>query len=306
MREEAFYMNITCDCGHKIQYSEKDVFSHKVLCGDSTSVDDVEKLMSGEKADMVFTSPPYTDQRTYKIGSFDWDELMNGVFAAILIIIKETTHILVNLGLSHKNRQVDFYWNKWLEYMAGAGYPLFGWYTWDKGSGFPGDWNGRLAPSFEFVFHFNKKCETANKWVPTQEESQKKDHSNKTFRQPDGSFKPIYSLDKSNQKYKVPDSVIRVPRANTVGLLSGHPAAYPVALPEFGCKTWAQENDIVYEPFAGSGTTIIACDKTKRQCRAMEISEAYVDIIIARYVKFVGNKGMKLNGKKYEWSEDAH
>ena len=303
MWKEAFYrmMKISCECGHTFEYTENDIFSHKVLCGDSANVEDVEKLMGNDKADMIFTSPPYADRRTYRIGSFDWEELMNSVSAAMLAIVRETTHILVNLGLVHKNRQVSFYWDKWLKYMADAGYSLFGLYVWDKGSGLPGEWNGRLAPSFEFIFHFNKKCGPANKWIPTQEESQKKDYRNKTFRYPDGTFKLIHSLEKSNQKYRIPDSVIRISRAATAGLLSAHPAVYPVALPEFGCKTWTQEKDIVYEPFAGSGTTVIACEKTKRQCRAIEISEAYVGIIIERYVKFTGNPKIRLNGEPYEW-----
>jgi len=297
-------MNITCDCGHKIQYSEKDIFSHKVLCGDSTSVDDVEKLMDGKKADMVFTSPPYSNQRAYKIGSFDWDELMNGVFTTMMFVVKDTTHILVNLGIVHKDRKVSIYWDNWLKLMNDLEYPLFGWYTWDKTYGLPGEWNGRLAPAFEFIFHFNKKCKTANKWVKTKSTSAVKNkNKNSGMRNADGTIRPWASPDKTGQEFKVPDSVIRICSASVSGLLSGHPAVYPVALPEFGCKTWTQENDIVYEPFAGSGTTVIACDKTKRQCRAIEISEDYVDIVIARYVKFVGNKGMRLNSKHYDWVE---
>jgi len=288
-------MKITCDCQHTFEYSEKDVFSHKVLCGDSTSTADVEKLMSGEKADMVFTSPPYSDRRKYKIGSFDWDELMNGVFTCTFSVVKETTHILVNLGLVHKNRQVDMYWNAWLKYMEDAGYPLFGWYIWDKTYGLPGEWSGRLAPAFEFIFHFNRKTDSCNKWIETKETSRNRKHSKSPgMRDADGTVGKWYSHDKTGQDFKVPDSVIRITSASTAGW------------PEFGCKTWTQEGDIVYEPFAGSGTTIIACDKTKRQCRAMEIAESYIDIAVARYVKFAGNVGIRLNGKRYVWGKNEN
>lgn len=52
-------MQATCDCGHAWEYEEKDIKSHRVMCGDATKIEDVEKLMDGQKADMVFTDPPY-------------------------------------------------------------------------------------------------------------------------------------------------------------------------------------------------------------------------------------------------------
>jgi ParB-like chromosome segregation protein Spo0J len=53
---------------------------HRLLCGDSTVATDVERLMSGSEADIVFTSPPYAQQRNYKSGPVDWDAMMRGVF----------------------------------------------------------------------------------------------------------------------------------------------------------------------------------------------------------------------------------
>ena len=52
-------IKITCDCGHTAEYDESEIHSHRLMCGDSTSVTDVEKLMDGRKADLVFTDPPY-------------------------------------------------------------------------------------------------------------------------------------------------------------------------------------------------------------------------------------------------------
>lgn len=52
-------MKTTCECGHIIEYEEKDIQSHYLMCGDSTKIEDVEKLMNGQKADMVFTDPPF-------------------------------------------------------------------------------------------------------------------------------------------------------------------------------------------------------------------------------------------------------
>ena len=52
-------MQYKCDCGHDFEYQEKDIKHHFVMCGDATKIEDVEKLMNGQKADMVFTDPPY-------------------------------------------------------------------------------------------------------------------------------------------------------------------------------------------------------------------------------------------------------
>jgi len=274
---------------------------HRLLCGDSTKREDIERLMGREKADMVFTSPPYTDQREYHLGNFSWDSLMMSVFGNIIsLVADEATHILVNLGLSHKNRAVDRYWEKWLSFMADHGYPLFGWYVWDKGCGMPGEWSGRLAPSHEFVFHFNKKCGSANKWVETQYgdlTQERIEHTKKSsnFRQKDGSLKPAVSPDKFGQAYKIPDSVIRVSRAVTSGtILVNHPAVFPVALPEFGCKTWTHEGGLVFEPFGGSGTTLIACERTNRRCFMMEVDPVYVDLILARWKQYTGKDAVKV------------
>lgn len=274
---------------------------HRLMCGDSTKREDVERLMAGEKADMVFTSPPYADQREYHIGSFSWDKLMLSVFGNIVSLIADDhTHILVNLGLSHKNRAVDVYWEGWLKVMSDQGYPLFGWYVWDKGSGMPGEWSGRLAPAYEFIFHFNKRCGSVNKWVETKYDEMTPErikHTKKStkFRKKDGSREQIHSLDTVGQPYKIPDSVIRVSRAVTGGTVyADHPAVYPVYLPEFGCRTWTKEDDLVFEPFGGSGSTLIACERTNRRCCLMEIDPVYVDIIIARWEDYTGQKAVKI------------
>ena len=70
-------MKVACaceHCGHEFE-AEPDG-GHRLLCGDATSADDVERLMGVEEADICFTSPPYAQQRDYKTGPQDWDALM--------------------------------------------------------------------------------------------------------------------------------------------------------------------------------------------------------------------------------------
>ncbi|NCO88161.1 MAG: site-specific DNA-methyltransferase, partial [Rhodobacterales bacterium] len=122
--------------------------SHRLCCGDATDPAAVARLMQNEAATLMFTSPPYAQQRDYgaakeKVG--DWDALMQGVFAAAPVT--DDAQVLVNLGLVHRSGEWQPYWEGWIEWMRTSGWRRFGWYVWDQGPGLPGDWNGRLAPS---------------------------------------------------------------------------------------------------------------------------------------------------------------
>jgi DNA modification methylase len=75
-----------------------------------------------------------------------------------------------------------------------------------------------------------------------------------------------------------------------------HPAAYPVALPTAGIVHMTASGEAVYDPFIGSGTTIIAAEQTGRRCYAMEIDPRYVAVAIKRWEDFTGQKAVRLDG----------
>jgi hypothetical protein len=77
----------------------------------------------------------------------------------------------VNIGLIHRDGEWVPYWEGWIEWMRSAGWRRFGWYVWDQGWGLPGDWNGRLAPSHEFIFHFNHVAGLLRKTVDKKPEN---------------------------------------------------------------------------------------------------------------------------------------
>ena len=140
---------------------------HRVPCGDSTDAASVARLMAGERASLLFTSPPYAQQRDYATGGIaDWDALMRGVFGCLGDVMADDGQVLVNLGLVHRDNEWRAYWEAWLDWMRTQGWRRFGLYVWDQGPGLPGDWNGRLAPSFELLFHFNRVARKPNKIVP--------------------------------------------------------------------------------------------------------------------------------------------
>lgn len=260
--------------------------AHRLICGDSTDPAVVAALMTGDQASLCFTSPPYGQQRDYTQGIADWDALMRGVFANLPMA--GDGQVLVNLGLIHRDNEVIPYWDGWLAWMRQQGWRRFGWYVWDQGPGMPGDWAGRLAPSFEFVFHFNRQSRKPNKIVPCKHAGQdshlRADGSSTAMRGKDGEVGGWTHAGQPTQDFRIPDSVIRVMRhKGKIGRDIDHPAVFPVALPEHILLAYSDPGDVVFEPFGGSGTTILAAQKTGRQVRAIELAPQYTDVAVKRF-----------------------
>ena len=255
---------------------------HRLLCGDATRADHVAALMQDDRADLVFTSPPYAQQRDYTAVIQDWTALMCGVFAHVPT--HDTTQILVNLGMVHRDHEWVPYWDGWISWMSTQGWRRFGWYVWDQTHGLPGHWQGRCAPSHEFVFHFNKTAVQPQKWIECERAGKL---GSGAMRGSDGVV--VYpSSPVVIGTHKIPDSVWRVQRQ--IGGIEGHPAPFSVALCEVPLKSW---RGIVYEPFCGSGTMLVAGSQFDRPVRAMEIEPSYCQVAIDRWEAFSGQTADK-------------
>ncbi len=274
---------------------------HRLLCGDSTSATDVARVMAGETATLCFTSPPYGQQRDYASGGIgDWDALMRGVFSALPM--RDDGQVLVNLGLIHKDGEWIPYWQGWLDWMRTQGWRRFGLYVWDQGAGMPGDWAGRFAPAFEFVFHFNRQSRKPNKIVPCKTAGEiGHEPGTAAMRKKDGSFNEWTHGGKPTQPFRIPDSVIRIERHHgAVGTDLSHPAPFPVRLASHVMEAYSDEGEIVFEPFCGSGTSIVAAQNLKRRVYAVEIAPEYCDVTIKRCRERFPDVPITLDGRDYK------
>ena len=263
---------------------------HRLICGDAADARVVSTLMGDDRANLLFTSPPYANQRAYTTGGIaDWDRLMQGVFAAAMLVMASAAQMLVNLGLVHREGTVVRYWDDWLTWMPRQDWRFFGWYVWDQGVTVPGDWAGRLAPRHEFLFHFNREARKPNKTVPCKFAGQDKHlqadgSSSGGLRSKEGHHTDWNHAGRVTQDFRIPDSVVTATRQRgSIGEGLDHPAVFPVALPQFILEAYTNTGDTIFEPFCGSGTTMLAAQRTGRVARSVEIAPEYVDVAIKRF-----------------------
>ena len=232
--------------------------------------------------DLVVTSPPYAQQRQYISFSADNESLVG--------CLKDTpshsgTQILINLGLIHKDGEVIEYWNPIVRDMRSASWRLFGWYVWDKIDGMAGNWAGRLAPSHEWIFHFNRNSRPVNKCWWSKWRGIDTTSGNTGLRRADGSMGGWSQVGKVVQELKIPDSVLRIypERSNEYRAgEEGHPAIYPELLPQALIDAYSSPGELVLDPFVGSGTTGVAAISLGRKFIGIEIEEKYFDLACRR------------------------
>jgi len=228
---------------------------HRLMCGDSTKESDVKKLMNGDKADMVFTDPPYNvdydggSKKREKIKNDklnDFSQFLNSCFSNMHLFMKDGSCIYI----THSEvERLSF-----TETFKMVGFQLSSIIIWVKNNS---------------TFSMNKDYKWKHEPI-------------------------IYGWKKGSHNFygdNTQDTVWLYDRPSKSKL---HPTTKPIELINKAIKNSSKKNEIVLDIFLGSGSTLIACEKTNRICYGMELDTKYCDVIIERWEQFTGQRANKL------------
>lgn len=233
--------------------------NHRLMCGDSTSIDAVEKLLQSQKADLLFTDPPYGV--SYEGGHNK--KKRQGIIADTLQGEDLTDLFYESLSTAItwlKDGAALYVWyasGKSIEtYASLAKLPLklravIQWYKVKSGLG---AFMSQYIPNCEPCMYLHKEGCSPSWYGPTNE-------------------KTVWELKKESTN-------------------SYHPTQKPVELPERAITNSTKQGDIVLDLFGGSGSTLIACEKIGRCARVMELDPKYCDVIVKRWEDFTGKKAI--------------
>lgn len=241
---------------------------HRLMCGDSTSIDAVEKLMGGVQVDFMFTSPPYnagdseklsgnthtTDNKyaTYRDDKTQ-DDYLDFLRAFTNAWMWVSKCMAVNIQQLAGNK-IAF-----IEYLESYKNHLVDIAIWDKKHGAPQMAKNVMSNRFEYIV-FLGQTENPSRAIPTAD-----------FQ---GTVQNVYEgqPNRNNEFSNV------------------HAATFPVDFPEWAIKSFTKPGSIIADAFGGTGTTMIACEKLGRTNFMMELDPKYCDVIVKRWEDFTGQK----------------
>lgn len=268
---------------------------HRLMCGDSTSIQDVEKLMGDQKADLLLTDPPYNvdyEGGTDKKLKIKNDNMEDQAFRQFLIDVYKAADHVMKPGAPFYIWHADSEGANFRGAAKDMGWKIRECLIWVKNSLVLGrqDYNWRHEPCL-----YGWKAGAAHYFTDSRSETTViEDQVNVDKLSKD----ELKTLCKRLLEPSCETTVIheKKPSINDI-----HPTMKPVKL--FGrlVKNSSKRNDIVLDLFGGSGTTIVACEQLNRRAYLMELDPAYVDVIIDRYQKLTNVEVMRSDGKL--WNE---
>lgn len=272
--------------------------NHVLMCGDSTSQDDVCHLMSGAIADLVVTDPPYNVNVSNSKGmtiandnmqSEKFYEFLSKAFSNMNLYLKEggafyvwyasSEHINFETALNsaglHARQQLIWVKNQFI-----LGRSDYHWqhepclYGWKGGSG------------HYFVYDRTQSTIIEDKPI---------DYDNLSKEEVVKMLKKVYSA-------QLPSTIIRENKSLENNL---HPTMKPINLMAKLIRNSSEKSEIVLDLFGGSGSTLIACEQLNRKCYMMEYDPRYADSIIERWEKYTGRKAAPVKGGDMNGEDDS-
>ena len=244
-----------------------EIGEHRLLCGDSTDSDQVAKLMNGEKADMVFTDPPYGvsyegGHNEKKRKGINNDTLQGNDLSNLF---KDSITTACLFSQDHSPFYIWYASGKSTETFIGLNETdisvraIICLYKVKSGLG---AFMSQYIPNYEPCIYGHKKGKSI-KWYGETDE------------------KTVWELPNDN-KNKL------------------HPTQKPIPLAERAIKNSSKIKDIIYDCFIGGGTTMVASHQLQRKCYGMELDTKYCQVIVDRMMKLDSALEVKINGKEYK------
>jgi DNA modification methylase len=281
------------------------VGNQRILCGDASNAQDVSRLLGGRRINVAFTSPPYAEQRKYDASSgfkpiapSDYVKWFQPIAQNVADNLQPDGSWFVNIKPASKNIDTELYvFDLVLAHVREWGWHYATEFCWER-SGIPQQVVRRFKNQFEPIYQF-----VQNDWKIRPESVR---HESKNVPQAFGAgagdtnaakrqgFKSAVDGNRVESGMAYPGN--RLPTFSSSHDALGHSAAFPVGLPEFFVKAYSDEGDVIYDPFCGSGSTLVAAHRQNRTGMGIEISPAYVDVIVARLEKETGEKAVRVNG----------
>ena len=257
--------------------------NHKVMCGDATNSKDVLALMGDEKADIVFTDPPFNvgvDYETYKDRNpLYWEQLVKPAFYLMNDLAKDNasfyvkqffansfkmSNILQEIGLKFKNLII---WKN-----QSQAHPI-----------------GNYDVAFEVILFFVKGNPIFNAWAEKRDEPL--GYWSGVGKEFKGKMSNLW--DDIKRVWTGASHSIEAELKNESNIRE-HPTQMPIGLAKRGILFSSQENDLVIDFFGGSGTTLLAAEETNRRCYMMDVEPIFCQLSINRWEKMTGKKAEKL------------
>lgn len=270
---------------------------HRVMCGDSTSVDDVVQLMGGVQADMVWTDPPYNVAYEGQDGmTIENDDMNDADFATFLREVFSSAFVVTKEGGPIYIAHADSEGRNFRSAMTEAGWLFKQCLIWVKNQFVMSrqDYHWQHEPIL-----YGWKPGAAHYWYGDRNKSTVIDDD-----------VDLHELGREELVRLVDDlrnalntTVYREAKPQNSDL---HPTMKPIALVQHHIQNSSERGDVVLDLFGGSGTTLIACERSGRINRSMELDPRYCDAIVQRWQEHTGKIAvLEETGKAFDETKAA-